>query len=159
MPRSIEFDGDACIGCYACVIACTLAHRSPSEISRISLEETAGVSAVRIERAGCEIGGEEAAYRYQPVACRHCDDAPCIDHCPESAVYRDEESGITLIHEDDCTGCGICLEVCPYKAPRFYDEKVVLCDLCRERSAETQSKGRVKTACESVCPAGAIRVR
>ena len=158
MPRCIEFDGDACIGCYACVIACTLAHRSPGEISRLSPGEPAGVSAIHIKRIRVEGEGEEAAYRYQPVACRHCDDAPCIDHCPESAIYRDEGSGITLIHKDDCTGCGVCLEVCPYEAPGFYGEKAVLCDLCRGRTADMHGTGGKRTACESVCPAEAIRV-
>jgi Fe-S-cluster-containing dehydrogenase component len=94
---------------------------------------------------------------FQPVLCMHCADAPCIPACPESAIYKDLETGITLVNEDKCKGCKSCLQACPYGAPQFYDDKLNLCDLCIHRLAEQRRGGR-RTACEAACPAKLIHV-
>jgi dimethylsulfide dehydrogenase subunit beta len=53
-------------------------------------------------------------YFYLPKLCVHCTDAPCIDSCPEDAIYKRDEDGIVLISEDLCKGHRDCIKACPY---------------------------------------------
>lgn len=86
------------------------------------------------------------------MSCMHCVDAPCIQACPKSALYKDA-TGTTMVDKDRCIGCRFCLWVCPYGAPRYNEAgKTELCDLCSQRYRD----GKKKTACEAVCVAGAI---
>ena len=41
---------------------------------------------------------------------------PCIPSCPVDAIKFDEEEGYPIISEEICTGCGICINVCPFDA-------------------------------------------
>lgn len=82
----------------------------------------------------------------------HCEEAACIDGCPESAIYKDDEYGATLVDRETCTGCKLCFELCPYNVPRYdADGKLALCDMCIDRLRVGE-----KTACEAACPAKAI---
>jgi anaerobic dimethyl sulfoxide reductase subunit B (iron-sulfur subunit) len=153
MQRPIFIDGDRCVGCYACVVACKLEHNLPPYPVHPPLGSPTGPALIRVHQVGPEICDDEVHQYFQPVSCVHCPDAPCIGACPTSAIYKDIETGITLVNQDECTGCESCLEACPYEAPQFYDGKLYLCDLCIHRLAE----GR-RTACEAACPAKAIHV-
>jgi anaerobic dimethyl sulfoxide reductase subunit B (iron-sulfur subunit) len=84
----------------------------------------------------------------------HCEDAPCIDACPASAILRDADTDVVLVDQERCIGCKFCLWACPYGAPHFDGAgKMVKCDMCIERLGEGKP-----TACEAVCIARAIRV-
>ena len=83
----------------------------------------------------------------------HCEEASCIDACEEGAIFRDSARGAVLVDHSKCTGCGICLDACPYDIPQFYNDKMVKCNLCVHRLR----KGK-KAACEQTCPAGAIKI-
>jgi Fe-S-cluster-containing hydrogenase component 2 len=67
-----------------------------------------------------------------PIICRHCDDAPCIEACPEKAIFSDPKNGTVQLREDLCIGCKSCLAVCPYEAIFFDDlnKTAFKCDLC-----------------------------
>ncbi len=41
---------------------------------------------------------------------------PCIPSCPVDAIEFDEDEGYPIISEETCTGCGICINVCPFNA-------------------------------------------
>ena len=70
-----------------------------------------------------------------PVMCMQCEDAPCIETCPEEAI-RKRGDGIVWIDEDKCIGCGECIAMCVYGAmsPRW------------DSSAELLSKKMVEYA-------------
>ena len=157
MQQAIFIDKDKCIGCYSCVVACKLEHNLPPHPAQPPLANPKGPELIRVVRVGPQIHDDEVHQYFQPVLCLHCIDAPCIGACPHSAIYRDIETGITLVREDECAGCESCLEVCPYEAPQFYDGKLHLCDLCIHRLEERRLEGR-RTACEAACPARAIHV-
>jgi Fe-S-cluster-containing dehydrogenase component len=153
VQRAILVDGDKCVGCYACVVACKLEHNLPPYPVRPPLGDPQGPALIRVRQVGPPIRGDGVKQYFEAITCLHCLDAPCIEACPTSAIYKDSETGITLVDEDECTGCESCLDVCPYGAPQFYSGKLYLCDLCFQRLGE----GR-RTACEAACPARAIHV-
>lgn len=101
--------------------------------------------------------------------CRQCDDAPCANVCPTSAL-RISNSYVEL-HEEICIGCKLCTIACPYGAmhidadymPSVHDEVerdleagcvsglksiAIKCDLC-----DGSESG---PACVQVCPKGAL---
>jgi Fe-S-cluster-containing dehydrogenase component len=158
MQPAIFIDREKCVGCYACVVACKLEHHLSPRPVRPPNGDPKGPGLIRVVRVGPQISNDEVHQYFQPILCLHCHEAPCIEACPDSAIYRDIETGIILVKEDECTGCESCLEVCPYEAPQFYDGKLHLCDLCIHRLEERRREGR-HTACEAACQARAIHVR
>ncbi|MCP3932910.1 MAG: hypothetical protein GY705_27880 [Bacteroidetes bacterium] len=44
-----------------------------------------------------------------PIACKQCENPPCLSTCPKEAIYRDDESDRVLIDRQKCAGCGDCI--------------------------------------------------
>ncbi|MEM0312971.1 MAG: 4Fe-4S dicluster domain-containing protein [Candidatus Bathyarchaeia archaeon] len=66
------------------------------------------------------------------MACRFCEDAPCIKACPRDALTQSEENGVIKVNEVKCDGCGWCVQACPYGGIAVHPDKrsVLVCDLC-----------------------------
>jgi molybdopterin-containing oxidoreductase family iron-sulfur binding subunit len=108
-PRwGMAVDTERCIGCWSCAVEC----KSENDVPL-------GMWWNRILTAGDELdtpavgefGGLEMSW--VPLACQHCDDAPCEKVCPTSATYINDE-GLVLVNSDDCIGCRYCMAACPY---------------------------------------------
>lgn len=152
--KAIFFDKDRCVGCYACVIACKLKHSASPHPRRPPEAEPRGFSPLNIHQQGPIIVGEKVIQYFQPLSCMHCQEAPCINVCPSSAIKRDLETDVVLVDQELCIGCKFCLWACPYGAPHFDETgKMVKCDMCVERLKEGK-----KAACEAVCIAKAVIV-
>jgi electron transport protein HydN len=97
-------DAQECIGCKVCEIACAVAHMGMDAktagnidipvIPRLYLVKTAEVTV--------------------PVQCRHCEDAPCANACPVSAITQVNNK--IVIDENFCVGCKTCMMACPFGA-------------------------------------------
>ena len=61
------------------------------------------------------------------------------------------EAAIAVIDEEHCSGCKVCIDLCPYKAISFDEAKKV------SRVNEALCKGC--GTCVAACPAGAIKGR
>jgi electron transport protein HydN len=150
-------DPGKCIGCRTCEVACAVAHSDDDAIvsgtldrsffPRLRVIKTAQVSA--------------------PIQCRHCEDAPCANVCPNHAIRHWRDS--IQVDGAACIGCKNCLMACPFGVmdlvPRVIEGERVLqaglkvvvdgearrkeyleackCDLCIDRPAGP--------ACMEVC--------
>lgn len=70
------------------------------------------------------------------VACRNCNEAWCLDACPEEALRRNRK-GIILVDVKKCRGCGACVEACPFGAIFLNPDtqkaiKCVTCGFCTD---------------------------
>lgn len=109
---ALVIDTTKCVGCGACVKACTLRNDLPDEVSYIHILSH----------------GDQDNPSFLPVQCQHCADAPCAHVCPTKATYR-REDGVVLINEKLCVGCKYCEVACPYQA-RIFDEERGVADKC-----------------------------
>jgi carbon-monoxide dehydrogenase iron sulfur subunit len=82
-----------------------------------------------------------------PVVCQQCDPAPCAEACPEGAIEK-SAWGAWSVNKEHCTGCGSCVDACPYGTMTMeggrepYARK---CDLCGG-----------EPSCVAYCPTGAL---
>ncbi len=103
---SMVIDLHACVGCSACDIACKSENNVPDDFAWSNhMMETKGKF-------------PDVHYRYIPTLCNHCEKAPCVSHCPTTAMYKAED-GLTMHDTDKCIGCGSCRLACPYHVIYF----------------------------------------
>ena len=73
MNKFIAAEAAECIGCHACEIACAVAHNQENwPLSHSDFRPRIHV-----------VGKGQAA---NPVACHHCNNAPCVTACPVNAL-------------------------------------------------------------------------
>jgi len=65
-----------------------------------------------------------------PSICFQCPSADCMKACPEDAIIKNE-IGVIVIDINKCTGCGECIDACPYGMMEQYESGMPYkCDLC-----------------------------
>ncbi len=138
--RAFVIDQGRCIGCHACTVACKVEHGVELGVFRTWVKY--------IER------GEfpDVRRHFAVLRCNHCTDAPCVEVCPVTALYK-REDGIVDFDPQRCIGCKACLNACPYDA-LYIDpdsQTAAKCNFCAHR-VELD----LKPSCEVVCPVGAI---
>jgi Fe-S-cluster-containing dehydrogenase component len=83
--------------------------------------------------------------------CRKCEEAPCIEVCPEEALEKDEY-GVIQRASNLCVSCQSCVAVCPFGTlmNEVIAQKKAICDLCDFTEKATTLK------CMETAPAGAV---
>jgi Fe-S-cluster-containing dehydrogenase component len=138
LPQVREFfiDPGRCIGCQACVHACT------------ECDTHRGHSMIHLEFVDRPLTTQTV-----PVVCMHCDSPTCAEVCPADAIKRTGDGVVQTARKPRCIACNNCVLACPFGVPKMKSELELMmkCDMCYDRT----STGR-KPMCATVCPSGAL---
>jgi Fe-S-cluster-containing dehydrogenase component len=133
-------DNRRCIGCHACSVACKAEHEVPVGVARTWVKY--------IEKGTFP----ETRRTFTVTRCNHCDDAPCVEICPTTALFK-RRDGIVDFDGGRCIGCKACMQACPYDA-LYIDPKsetAAKCNFCAHRV-----EVGLEPPCVTVCPTQAI---
>ena len=140
--KALVIEDEACWGCKTCEVACKQENSMPD-----------GVKLIQVDEDGPRTEDGKVHFLYRVNRCRHCEDAPCKEVCPEKAITA-REDGIVILDSELCTGCETCLQECPYDAIAFDAKEQVArkCNLCYHRV----DQGLFPACADNVCLAHCI---
>ncbi|MFC1935154.1 4Fe-4S dicluster domain-containing protein [Chloroflexota bacterium] len=167
VEKAILFDATKCMGCRGCQVAC----KQWNELAAVettnqgSYENPPDLSpdtwlTMKFKEAS---RNGTVDWFFTRRSCMHCTDAACVEVCPTHALYH-HPNGFVAYDKSKCTGCGYCLEFCPFDVPRLEDKLVKRasglglmdkCTLCTTPGLDRVAMGE-EPACVKTCPPGAL---
>ena len=141
-PYTLVIDHELCCGCKTCEVACKQEN-----------DPTDGIKLIHISEDGPKMVDGRLDFVFHVNVCQHCDDPPCVEACAVEAIAK-RDDGIVIIDYEECTGCQVCIDECPYNAIAFEPEKGLVrkCNLCYKRVDE----GLVPACADNICPSHCI---
>ncbi len=140
MNYAFLIDNRRCIGCHACSVACKAEHEVPLGVARTWVKY--------VEKGVFP----ETRRTFTVTRCNHCEDAPCVEICPTTALFK-RRDGIVDFDSRRCIGCKACIQGCPYDAIYIdpQSETAAKCNYCAHRV-----EVGLEPPCVTVCPTQAI---
>lgn len=129
-------DPSRCIGCEACVQACT------------ECDTHKGHSMIHLDYVD-----RRESPQTLPVVCMHCDSPTCAEVCPADAIKRTPDGVVQSALKPRCIACNNCVLACPFGVPKMNTryELMMKCDMCYDRTSEGK-----RPMCATVCPSQAL---
>ncbi len=147
-------DVTKCVSCWWCYAACKDYNGLPETI-KPDPAQPPPLSPIVWTTLKPVLSNEE--WHSRKHACNHCTDAACVEVCPTGALSYNE-LGFVQYDKDKCSGCGYCVEFCPFGVPQLESNTVTelavmnKCTFCKDRVTNGE-----QTACAAACPTGAIK--
>jgi formate dehydrogenase beta subunit len=172
--KAILYDASKCTACRGCQVACKQWNENDEEIPTVengvdsrnwgSYENPKDLSPttwLKMRFTEVEDNGQ-VRWLFTRQACMHCTDAGCVKVCPNGTLYHNEETGFVEYNRDTCTGCGYCIDACPFSVPRSDRNlltgiaKMDKCTACTSAGYNRLVEG-MEPACVKTCPPGALK--
>lgn len=118
MTMRIAFSEERCTNCHLCSMFCSLAFTKN------------GIYEFRPSIARIRVVVNDDDTQYVAHVCLQCKSPECTDACPVDAIAKDDKTGLIMINEDECTGCGVCIDACQFDCLFMVDDKAVKCEVC-----------------------------
>jgi formate dehydrogenase iron-sulfur subunit len=146
-------DVTKCVSCWWCYAACKNYNKLPETIKPDPEQPPPLSPDVWTTLKPIKKGTE---WHSRKMACNHCTDAACVEVCPTGALSYNK-LGFVQYDKEKCSGCGYCVEFCPFGVPQLESGKIASavmnkCTFCYDRVTSGEPP-----ACAAACPTGAIK--
>lgn len=131
----IDCDPELCIGCQICEYVCSFTKTGEYNTYR------SRIRTVRVDEV-----------LITALACRTCENPPCVLACPQDALSQDPDTGIIHIDAQKCDACAWCVEACDFGAISInpLSRLAEICDQCSDQEEGPQ--------CVLWCPKEALKL-